>query len=761
MLFLAPVDVRMRVLGALAREDGSESMQAQDLVKRVSALDPSLGRDLQNYLGTRRLGLVWEESKPEYVRLWNKPVIEGDLVNILPPRGEAENLIDDGDEHDTIWRVAKITDGTARLVSFEGNTMCDASMDDLVSVARFDQRIYCGLKETGRVERGGDKPYQTIIDGENFHAIESLLFAYRGKVDCIYIDPPYNTGAKDWKYNNNYVGSDDRYRHSKWLTFMEDRLKIAKALLNPENSVLICTIDEKEYLRLGLLLDKLFPEASSQMVSINNNPAAVSRHGEFGRCDEYVFFLSFGCCRPVPYDLAPDWITTRGRTHTGHIRWDLLRRSGTRTQRSDSPGCFYPIYAKNGIIQSIGDAIPLNMDWHDVPVPDGLDAIWPIRRNGTEGNWQLSPKNLRTLWKNGFVKLGKKKGSSATVYYLKPGERSKIDNGVYSIVGYDIDGSAITSDAASIINQSLPTTQWKIISHDATQYGTRLLEKFFDGEKRFTYPKSLFAVEDCLRFYLANKPNAIVVDFFAGSGTTAHALMRLNHQDGGRRISISITNNEVSADEANKLSKRGLRPGDSSWEELGICKYVTVPRLTAAITGITPKGNRISGSYQVSSDVYVKNEYEVVQRNGKKTKKTLFALSKDVPNDVVPDVFPTADGFEENAVYYDLTYLEPSVVSADLAFDEIAPLLWLRAGSVGPIIKHSDTYELTDAYGVLFDTDYAASFIRACEERHVPLVYVVTDVDADYRALNRDLPGVEVLQLYKHYLRSFEIGAGL
>ena len=97
----------------------------------------------------------------------------------------------------------------------------EASSDDLVAVARFDQPIYCGLTETGHVERGGkDDPYQVVINGENFHALESLLYCYEKKVDCIYIDPPYNTGAKDWKYNNNYVSGDDAYRHSKWLTFM-------------------------------------------------------------------------------------------------------------------------------------------------------------------------------------------------------------------------------------------------------------------------------------------------------------------------------------------------------------------------------------------------------------------------------------------------------------------------------------------------------------------------------------------------------------
>ena len=108
------------------------------------------------------------------------------------------------------------------------------------------------------MERGGDKPYHVVIKGENHHALEALRFTHAGKVDCIYIDPPYNSGARDWKYNNDYVDENDAYRHSKWLAFMERRLKLAKELLNPDDSVLIVTIDEKEYLRLGLLLEQTF-----------------------------------------------------------------------------------------------------------------------------------------------------------------------------------------------------------------------------------------------------------------------------------------------------------------------------------------------------------------------------------------------------------------------------------------------------------------------------------------------------------------------
>ena len=269
----------------------------------------------------------------------------------------------------------------------------------------------------------------------------------------------------------------------------------------------------------------------------------------------------------------------------------------------------------------------------------------------------------------------------------------------------------------------IPLDIWNRPSHSSADYGTPLLAHFIPGHK-FPYPKSLYAVEDTLRFFVADKPDALIVDFFAGSGTTAHAVMRLNHQDGGHRRCICVTNNEVSADEQKALVAKGLRQGDPDWERLGICEYVTEPRVTAAITGRTPEGKPIKGDYKFT------------------------------------DEFPMADGFEENAVFYDLTYLEPSVVSADLAFDEIAPLLWLRAGSVGPVIMHGDDYAVTEAYGVLFDTAFTAPFVRACRERDVGHIFVVTDVDAEWRRMCDEFPGRDVVQLYKQYLRSFEIGAG-
>ena len=215
-------------------------------------------------------------------------VRKGDKVRVLPPRGSTKK----GDPR--LWQIRAIRKAGAgevwdlELLDASAPESQTVALDDLVVVAEFRDTIYPGLVSTGKVQRGGDKPHHTVINGENYHVLKALTYTHRGKVDAIYIDPPYNSGAKDWKYNNDYVEDDDLYRHSKWLAFMERRLLIARELLNPADSVLIVTIDEKEYLRLGMLLQQTFADASMQMISTLINSEGTGRANEFRRVDEYI-----------------------------------------------------------------------------------------------------------------------------------------------------------------------------------------------------------------------------------------------------------------------------------------------------------------------------------------------------------------------------------------------------------------------------------------------------------------------------------------
>ncbi|MCU1396488.1 MAG: Modification methylase KpnI [Ilumatobacteraceae bacterium] len=633
-----------------------------------------------------------------------------------------------GDTDDDIAIVTSIA-GTIATIQYDDRRVETAALRDLVVVSDFGEPIYPGFERLESITNGGNGPPHVVINGENFHVLEALTFSHEGRIDCIYIDPPYNSGARDWKYDNNYVDVDDNYRHSKWLAFMQRRLRMAKTLLNPEDAVLIVTIDEKEYLRLGMLLEQLFPEALIQMVSTAINPAVVARAGSFGRSDEYIFFVMVGAASPKRVRLSREWVSARGRTHTGNVRWDLLRRSGPNAARRDRPGLFYPIYIDpdGPKIAAVGDPLPLGQ--HEPEPMVGAIALLPIRKDGSEGNWQAQPSTLRSRIEQGRVRVTGNPTKGFTISVLKTGEYQKITNGEYEILNRRLDGSLVVADSDSEDVVAVPSTQWKISSHDATQYGSRLLAAMLPG-RRFPFPKSLYAVEDALRFFLVDKPDATVLDFFGGSGTTTHAVMRLNHQDGGHRRSILITNNEVSIDEARGLRAAGYRPGDQNWESLGIFEYITKPRVLAALLGSTPEGEPLKGSYKFT------------------------------------DEFTMSTGFPESVEFMKLVYLDPIEVELDRAFQLIAPLLWLRASGTGPILEtcldddgHPLPFACTDRYAILFDTDHWRAFVRAVPAT-ASVAYVVTDSTATFAGIAENLPRrVEVVRLYENYLATFASGS--
>lgn len=703
-----------------------------ELLRQVALKDERLASDLKretDALSERRaFGLNFERHVPEAVELPGRPIRKNDKVRCLPSRRETPTA-----ENERLWRVdAVYTEDGQRWADIV--SMDDAAeewsvvVDDLVVIAEFRDPIYPGLVSTGKVERGGpDKPYHAVINAENYHALQALLFTHRGKVDAIYIDPPYNTGAKDWKYNNDYVEGDDLYRHSKWLAMMERRLLLAKELLNPDDSVLIVTIDEKEYLRLGLLLEQAFPEARTQMISTLINPASSSRRGEFGRSNEFIFITYFGAAAPEPLALDPAWFGRASTKRKDKIRWQELSRRGDNGRRSARPNLFYPIFVltDGSRIHSVGDAIDRQADHTAVIAPEGTVAIWPIRQDGSHGTWGRNSSSLREAIAQGFVRLGGFTPRGMALYHLARGEQEKITNGTYPVVGRSPDGSVLVDDS-DYKTALIPGTQWEIPSHDASTFGSALLARFLPG-RRFPFPKSLYAVEDVLRFFATDKPDALVVDFFSGSGTTAHAVMRLNKQDTGSRRSICVTNNEVSAEEHAGLWKLGLRPGDDEWEKHGICEYITKPRIEAAISGKTPEGVPVKGDYK-------------------------FA-----------DEFPMADGFEENVEFFTLTYEAPLRVSTNREFAKIAPFLWLRAGSYGRRIDDiSIGWDVADVYGVIADLDQSEQFLKAIDDApSVKHAFIVTDEDRLFEAMVRQLPAhVEPVRLYEAYLRNFEIEAG-
>lgn len=638
--------------------------------------------------------------------------------------------------------MAAINDLIAKIEDEDLRNKIDAELKRLLKQKKFglvfedhmpegltEGAIYPSLEFVDQVKHAPDKAlWHALIEADNYYALQLLAYLYPGMVDCIYIDPPYNTGARDWKYNNDYVDSADQYRHSKWLSMMKRRLLLAKKLLNPRDSVLFVTIDEKEYLHLGCLLEEMFPEARMQMVSSVINPAGVSRGGQFSRTNEYIFIVYMGDSAPVAMKLDEKWIgEIKSIKRKNGLRWNTLLRSGSHVLRSDSPNQFYPIFvSKDGKkIVSIGDSYFGN-NRNEIEAPEGCVAIWPIRSNGEEGNWQVSNKSLEILNKKGYIKLGRfnDRGTMA-IDYLKRGEIEKINNGIFTIKGYTPEGYVIVDDSG-YRPTFVPGCQWNIPSHDATQQGTKMLDAIIG--KRFSYPKSLYAVHDAIRFFVANKPNALILDFFAGSGTTLHAVNLLNAEDGGNRRCILVTNNEVSEQEAKDLKKKGFKPGDEEWERLGIAKYVTWPRTVCSIEGHDVNGQPLKGEYLGTDHRQMK------------------------------------DGFEANCVFLKLNFLDKTKVALGRQFRELLPLLWMKAGGEGPC-PQLETDEVPqklilpeNRLAVLTDETIFTDFMEAVNEYSaIRMVYLVVDSDSLYRDMARCFPQKQTCQLYRDYLDNFRI----
>ena len=680
-----------------------------DLRARIAA-------EVEKLAKQKKFGLVFEEHLPECTPLWDIPVKAG-----------RKAALKTGHVND-FYTVLKIEDGVATCLNKDKSATAEFPVEELVCVAEFGEPIYPYLKPIDTVCNAPDSDlWHTLIEADNYHALQLLEYLYAGKVDCIYLDTPYNTGARDWKYNNDYADNNDQYRHSKWLSFMQKRLKIAKKLLNPKDSVLIVTIDEKEYLHLGCLLEEMFPEANMQMVSSVINPAGVSRGGQFARTDEYIFFLTFGTCAPSPLCLNEDW---RGKIKGGYkdkLRWNGLQRSGTATLRSDRPNMFYPIFITNDgtKIVEVGNSIPLNVDRTTIQAPEGQIAIWPIFPDGREGRWRLGRDTLIELIEKHYVHIGKIQGDRAAITYLAQGEQAKVENGDFPVVGYNPDGSIIV-DESGYEARFLPGTQWWITSHDATQKGTKMLNDIIG--RRFTFPKSVYATHDAVQFFVVNKPNALIVDFFSGSGTTMHAVNLLNVEDGGHRRCIMVTNNEVSDAEAKEMSKRGLKPGDEEWEKLGIARYVTWPRTVCSIEGHDVNGNPLKGNY-IGSDI------------------------------------PMADGFKANAAFFKLGFLDKNAVALGRQFKEMLPTLWMKAGAHGacPALGETVTEMLIlpeNRMAVLVDERAYMAFVEKLDEHpEIETVFLVTDSDSGYRDMISGLNVKESYQLYRDYLDNFRINA--
>ena len=790
-----------------------------DLIAQVS--DPRLRQRLTaewaNAAKQKKFGLVFEDHLPELLPLHGAKPRKGDLV--CRKNGPLKDVL----------QVKSIYAGMATCVKPSNETkpseptrataeQVQLAVEELLVVREFGEPIFPALVPVDAVANGpADAPWHTLIEADNYHALQLLDYLYAGQVDCIYIDPPYNTGARDWKYNNDYVDSNDSWRHSKWLAFMEKRLRLAKRLLKPDTGVLIVTIDQNEAHHLALLIEQAFPSYERTMVTI-----VIHGRGNagtnFDRVEEFAFFV-----------MPSEKKTISQRTLDSYCSINATKglisdtRTFVRTGNNSTPdrrrGMFYPIWVnkKTGSLR-IGDVTELDQSRHIKAQHDEV-PVWPTDERGADRVWRHNPVGAGKALAEGLL----------NARYDEINLRWRV---------------RLTNFKTSSINHR---TVWQDSSHAAKNHGTSLLTDILGGEK-FSFPKSLYAVRDCIAAVTAANKGALVLDFFAGSGTTLNAINLLNATDGGTRRCILVTNNEVSAEKSALLTAEGLQPGDEDWERHGICRSVTWPRSKYTILGQRDDGTVLPGEYltgktvereksrnftqigfcepanlstlakkkqvvglidglpqtlvQADSAFVVSEEHkasvlfdptdaeawlEALDGQDHITDFYIVAPVKRVFDEIKTQVVdllgpllvpeeekrPMSQGFAANLAYFKLDFLEKDNIPLRRAFKELLPLLWLKAGAIGPrpALKRNEPEPPFLApegnnFAVLLDESRLRGLLKHLSDRTgLVQVYIVTDSDEAFKSMAREVrlelskhnPDVQVAQLYRDYLLNFMI----
>ncbi len=345
-----------------------------------------------------------------------------------------------------------------------------------------------GGKPVSDIERDADGTIREnlIIKGNNLLALHSLKQQFRGKVKLIYIDAPYNpdSASNTFVYNNHF-------KHSSWLTFMKNRLEIAKELLRKDGSMIIA-IDDNEQNYLGVLLDEIFPAREKHCITIVHNPRGV-QGTNFSYIHEYAFFVI-----PKGKKIIGD-----REIPAEKIKWNNFRNWGGESKREDAKNCFYPVFVEDDKIVGFGDVV--NQDEH--PSAQTIchkkrNYVYPIDSKGVERKWRYARQSVNQI------------------KHLLRARKTK--------TGYEIELGK---------NFGMYRTVWEDERYDANIYGTQLVNSLVPGCD-FDFPKSLWNVYDCLRSVVEEHKDAIILDFFAGSGTTAHAVLELNKDGGNRKFII-------------------------------------------------------------------------------------------------------------------------------------------------------------------------------------------------------------------------------
>ena len=655
----------------------------EDLIQKIS--DEDLRRRIQkevaNLKKTKKFGLVFEPQNPEFTPLYNVPVKKNSLVALKAKKISETYRVVDIDGH--------------KIFCVRGDKVFQFDLNEVVSVAQFGDSIYPCLQKIDEVCNAPDSDlWHALIEADNYHALQLLKYLYAGKVDCIYIDPPYNTGARDWKYNNEFVDAADSYRHSKWLSMMQKRLELAKEILSDSGAIFI-SIDDNEQATLKLLCDEIFGWQNYQAtITYVRKTSGKQDSTNFAKSTEYILVYSKNSSWRCNEIIAEEKVTSRynkisadGRKY----RETDLRKTGTNDRREDRPNMFYPFYydEKEKI---------LSLE----KIPNSIE-IFPIKTDGTEGRWrwqkETAAKNIDRL-----------------VARIMPKYKSEKKYTVYEKDFMEKRGEILTVKEHTFWNRT------EFNSDNAAQE----FKNIGFGNKVFSFPKSMALIKHII--YLATNKNSLIVDFFAGSGTTLHAVNLLNAEDGGKRRCILVTNNEVSDAEEKNFRKQGLTPADDEWQKYGIARYVTWTRTVCTIEGHDINGVPLKGNYFGSE-------------------------------------IPMADGFKSNVAYFKLGFLDKNFVELGRQFKEILPVIWFKAGCRGKCPPLADEKILPpmlilpeNNFAVLIDEMYFGEFWRKVHDAAaIDTLFFVTNSEYGYHQMIRDFPDKTTYQLYKNYLENFKI----
>ncbi|XKH58422.1 site-specific DNA-methyltransferase (plasmid) [Citricoccus nitrophenolicus] len=669
------------------------SNKLDELLSRVT--DPDLRAALQDGIeelhGNRTFGLVFEKHLPESVRLPGTRITRGSCA---VRRSEAGNT--------NLLRVLSTRRGiaTCRPEDEPGAETQDIPVEELVSVARFGDPVFPGLQHIGSAvgsERADadsqtGEPAHLVLEGENFHALQALRYTHAGQVDLIYIDPPYNTGSNDWIYNDRYIGDQDAFRHSKWLSFMERRLELARDLLS-DTGVIFVAIGDDEHHRLRMLMDQVFgPQNFISDIVWQGGRKNDSRYISNGADYMLVYARSEEALREAGVrwrerkpgveealeKAAEIWRDYNHDEAEANTRWKKWLKG------QKAAGISTDAVNRYDLLQS-GTGRPIHT-YGDLTWPGGgggdFDVIHPVTgkpvKRPVRGWLYKTPERMQEEIEKGRVFFGT--------------EETMIPRGIRYLD--EMDSQVAMS----------------VFSHDRKATNGQMREVF--GDTRFPNPKDHRVLTRWIQ--LTAPKDATVLDFFAGSGSTGEAVLRLNAEDGGTRKFILITNNELNAKDDKRLRKAGQEPGHPEYEKMGVFQHVTWPRLQTVLTGVREDGTQYS------------------------------------------------DGLPGRIEAFRLTYQNPDQVADHLAFKAVSPLLWMMAGTAGTPLTEVPArgWAAAGSHLVITNVARAEEALQEIPET-VTTVFTVTDSDSEFATVNHRIPEtVRHVRLYSHYLSQFMVNTG-